>query len=263
MRKAFPLAILAAFPVAHAAPDIDAGRAKVAEVCAACHGATGVSVSESIPHLAAQRAAYIEGQLKALKEGTRKSPIMSPIAVQLRPAEIANIAAYFASQPGAGVAAKSDFMPHVAKTSVAFPEGYATSFRKYHTLNFPATKQVRYYFANPAAITAAKAGKDLPDGSYLFVEAHSAKVDAEGKPVMGPDGFYVPDKLLFYTAMARDAGWGKDMPEILRNEEWNYAVYTLDKKLRPGQNHAECLACHKPLDKASYTFTLKELAAAK
>jgi len=81
--------------------------------------------------------------------------------------------------------------------------------------------------------------------------------------VMGPDGFFVADKLLLYTAMARDAGWGKDMPEILRNEEWNYAVYSLDKKLRAGQNHAECLACHKPLDKASYTFTLKELAAAK
>jgi hypothetical protein len=28
-------------------------------------------------------------------------------------------------------------------------------------------------------------------------------------------------------------------------------------------NQAECLACHKPLDKVSYTFTLKELAGAK
>ena len=26
---------------------------------------------------------------------------------------------------------------------------------------------------------------------------------------------------------------------------------------------AECLACHKPLDKVSYTFTLKQIAAAK
>jgi hypothetical protein len=50
---------------------------------------------------------------------------------------------------------------------------------------------------------------------------------------------------------------------MLRNEEWNYAVFTLDKKHRPGVNHAECLACHKPLDKASYTFTLKELSAAR
>ena len=102
-------------------------------------------------------------------------------------------------------------MPNVAKTNVAFPEGYSTSFRKYHTINFPATKQVRYYFANAKAIDAAKSGKALPDGSYLFAEVHSAKLDADGKPVTGPDGFYVPDKLLLYTAMQRDAGWGKDM----------------------------------------------------
>jgi cytochrome c553 len=248
---------------AQAAPDIEAGRAKVALVCAACHGATGVSVSEAIPNLAAQRAGYIEAQLKALKDGSRKNPIMSAIATQLGNDEIANVAAYFASQPGAGVAAKSDFMPNIAKTSVAFPEGYATSFRKYHTINFPATKQVRYYFANPAAVQAAKDGKSLPNGSVLFTEVHSAKLDAEGKPVMGPDGFYVADKLIFYTAMARDAGWGSDIPDMLRNEEWNYAVFTLDKKHRPGVNHAECLACHKPLDKASYTFTLKELSAAR
>ena len=263
MRKILAFAILAAIPATYAAPSIDAGRAKVAEVCAACHGATGVSVSESIPHLAAQRAGYIEAQLKALKDGTRKSPLMSPIAAQLSAADIANVAAYFATQPGAGVAAKSDFMPHVAKTNVAFPEGYATTFTKYHTLNFPATKQVRYYFANAAALAAAKAGKDLPNGAYLFAEIYAAKQDAEGKPVMGPDGYFVPDKMMFFTAMQRDAGWGKDMPEILRNEEWNYAVFSVDKKLRAGQNHAECLACHKPLDKASYTFTLKELAAAK
>jgi hypothetical protein len=80
---------------------------------------------------------------------------------------------------------------------------------------------------------------------------------------MGSDGLFVPDKLILYTAMARAAGWGKDFPEMLRNEDWNYAVFTTDKQHRAGVNQAECLACHKPLDKVSYTFTLKELAAAK
>jgi len=28
-------------------------------------------------------------------------------------------------------------------------------------------------------------------------------------------------------------------------------------------NQAECFACHKPLDKTSYVFTLKQIAAAK
>jgi cytochrome c553 len=263
MRKRLALsAVLLAAPMSIAA-DIEAGKAKVAIVCAACHGAEGVSVSESIPNLAAQRAGYIEAQLKALKEGTRKNPIMSVIAAQLAPDEMANVAAYFASLPGAGAAAKSDFLPNLAKTSVVFPEGYASTFTRYHTINFPATKQVRYYYANPAAVRAARAGKTLPDGSVLFAEVYSAKLDADKKPVTGADGFYEADKLLFYTAMAREAGWGKDIPDMLRNEDWNYAVFTTAKQLRPGVNQAECFACHKPLDKVSYTFTLKELAAVK
>jgi len=220
-------------------------------------------VSDTIPNLAAQRAAYLETQLKALKDGTRKNPIMNAIATQLNPTEIADVAAFFASLPGAAGSAKSAQLPNVAKTSVTFPEGYKGSFTKYHTINFPATKQVRYYFANKTAVQAAKEGKPLPDGSYLLAEVYAAKLDAEGKPVTGSDGFFVADKPLLYTAMARGAGWGKEIPEMLRNGDWNYAIFTLDRQHRPGVNQAECLACHKPLDNVSYTFTLKQLAAAR
>jgi len=263
MKKLLGLAVvLAVAPVAHAA-DIEAGRAKAATVCAACHGAAGVSVEDAVPHLAAQRSGYLEAQLKAFKEGARKNPVMNAIAAQLSPEDMANLAAHFASQPGAVAGAKSPQLPSVAKTHVTFPEGYKDTFVKYHTINFPAMRQVRYYFANKAAAQAAKAGRELPDGSVLFAEVYSAKLGADKKPVTGPDGFYVPEKLLFYTAMARGAGWGKDIPEMLRNSDWNYAVFTTDKKHRPGVNQAQCLACHKPLDNVSYTFTLKELAAAK
>jgi len=187
---------------------------------------------------------------------------MQAIAAQLSAEDIANTAAYFASLPGAATGAKSPQLPNLAKTGVTFPEGYKESFTKYHTVNVPATKQVRYYYANKAAVAAAKAGKPLPDGSVLFVEVYAAKLDGD-KPVTGGDGFFVADKLLLYTAMAREVGWGKDIPEMLRNDNWNYAIFTADKQHRPGVNQAECLACHKPLNNDSYTFTLKQLAEAK
>ncbi len=269
MKKMLGLSVvLALAPLAQAA-DIEAGKARAATVCAACHGANGVSVSDTIPNLAAQRSGYLEAQLKAFKDGTRKaqsatSPtaIMNAIATQLSADDIANVAAYFASQPGA-TGAKSALLPNVAKTHVTFPEGYKESFTKYHTISFPATKQVRYYYANKTAVAAAKAGKPLPDGSVLFAEVYAAKLGADGKPVVGADGFFVADKLVLYTAMARDAGWGKDIPDMLRNSDWNYAIFTTDKQYRPGVNQAECLGCHKPLDNVSYTFTLKRLADAK
>jgi cytochrome c553 len=270
MKKVLGLSVVLAVAQVAQAADIEAGKDMAAAVCAACHGSNGVSVSDAIPNLAAQRAGYLELQLKAFKDGTRKqqsatSPtaIMNAIATQLSAEDIANVAAYFASQPGSATGAKSALLPNVAKTSMTFPEGYKDSFTKYHTINFPATKQVRYYYANTVAVAAAKAGRPLPDGSVLFVEVYGAKLDADNKPITGGDGFYVADKLLLYTAMAREEGWGKDIPEKLRNENWNYAIFTTNKQHRPGVNQAECLACHKPLNNVSYTFTLKQLAEAK
>jgi cytochrome c553 len=246
---------------AHAA-DIEAGKAKAQTVCAACHGANGISVSDAIPNLAGQRAAYLESQLRALKDGTRKNPVMNAIASQLAPNEIPNVAAFFAAQPGASGGDKSALLPSLTKTGVTFPDTYKSTFTKYHTINFPDTRQVRHYYANPTALKAARSGEPLPDGSVLFAEVHSAKLDADKRPITGSDGFFVADELLFYTAMARDSGWGKDIPDMLRNEDWNYAVFTKARELRPGVNQAECLACHKPLDKVSYTFTLEQLTAA-
>lgn len=108
-----------------------------------------------------------------------------------------------------------------------------------------------------------EAAKPMPAGAYLFAEVYAAKLDASKNPVKGADGFFEADKLLFYTAMASGAGWGKDVPEMLRNGDWNYAIFTADKQHRPGVNQAECFACHKPLDKTSYLFTLKQLGEAK
>lgn len=272
MKAALGLSFLLAFS-AHAQqgqPNIEAGKAKVAEVCSACHGLNGVSVSDAIPNLAGQRALYIENQLKLYKDGVRKGPnpahpaaIMNAMASQLSAAQITDVAAYFASLPGvAPGAAKSAQLPNVAKTNLTFPENYKSTFVKYLTINFPATKQVRYYYANRAAVDAAKAGKPLPDGSYLLAEVYAAKLDGDGKPVTGSDGFYVAEKHLLYTAMGTGAGWGKDIPDALRNGNWNYGVFTLEKQHRP-INQAECLGCHKPLDSVSYVFTLKEIAAAK
>jgi cytochrome c553 len=252
---------LAAINAAAQSPDAAAGKAKAEAVCAACHGVNGISVSDTIPNLAGQRAAYLENQLKALRDGVRKAPVMNALAGQLKPDEIANLAAHFASLPAAASTAKSDFMPALAHTRVAFPDRAQGGYTLYQTINFPETRQVRLYFANARAMQSARDGKPLPDGAVLYAEVYAARLDAAGKPVAGADGLFQPDRLLFYTAMQRDAGWGRDIPEMLRNEDWNYAVFTTARQLRPGVNQAECLACHKPLDKQSYTFTLDKLTA--
>jgi cytochrome c553 len=247
------------------AQNVEAGRARAQAVCAACHGAQGVSVADSIPNLAGQRAAYLESQLRAFKTGTRKAPSMNAIAAQLAPQDIVDVAAHFASLVPTNVAAKAELLPQLSTSRVTLPEGYPSGFAMYSTVNRPDIGQVRYLYANAVALQAAREGKPLPDGSLLVLEQHAAKLDADKKPVTGSDGFFERDRLLAYAVMERRAGWGKDIPEMLRNEDWNYAVFTPAKQQRPGVNQADCLACHKPLDKMSFTFSIDALktAAAK
>ena len=60
MKRLIGLLVAAAMAPVCGAADLEAGKAKATQVCAACHGANGVSVSDTIPNLAAQRAGYIE-----------------------------------------------------------------------------------------------------------------------------------------------------------------------------------------------------------
>lgn len=244
--------------------DVEAGKAKVQAVCAACHGANGISVADSIPNLAGQKAPYLQAQLKALRAGTRKNPLMNAMASQLGDDDIANVAAFLATLPGAqAAAAKSELLPRLVKTSVRFPDTRQSAFTRYHATNVPEARQVQYFFANDVALQAARDGRPLPDGSVLFSETHAAKLDSDKKPMTGPDGLFVAEpQVLAYGVMGRNVGWGKHIPDMLRNEDWNYAVFTDTKQLRPGVNQAECLACHKPMAKSSFTFTLQQLAAA-
>ncbi len=248
-----------AVPAAPAvAADIEAGRTK-AFACTSCHGADGISVSPAIPNLAGQKAAYIVKQLKAFKSGARTDMMMNAMAAQLSDADIENLAAFWSSLPGAPASTVSKVPPHIEKTRMTFPENYRRDFVHYHTINFPDRGQVRKYFASKAALDGVRDGASMPDGAAILVEVYSAKTDAEKKPVVGADGFFEADKLLLYTAMETRAGWGSEFPDLLRNGDWNYAIFNTDKTVRPGVNQAECLACHKPLHDDAYLFLIKPL----
>ena len=81
----------------------DAGKAK-SITCTACHGAEGNSANALWPNIAGQHAAYIEAQLKAFKDGTRKDPLMTSQAMMLSDQDMADLAVYFESLPGAAQA---------------------------------------------------------------------------------------------------------------------------------------------------------------
>ncbi len=90
------LGLAATAGMAQAGGDAAAGKAKAAS-CAGCHGANGVSNNPLWPNLAGQKDAYLVKQMKAFKDGSRKDPMMSPMAKPLSDADIDNLAAYYST----------------------------------------------------------------------------------------------------------------------------------------------------------------------
>jgi cytochrome c553 len=81
---------------AHAA-DREAGRRK-AEACVACHGPGGISQNPVMPSIAAQPRQFLVTQLVMFRDGNRKDPLMSPVAVPLTNADVHDLAEYFSTQ---------------------------------------------------------------------------------------------------------------------------------------------------------------------
>jgi cytochrome c553 len=81
------------------------GEKIAGQVCAACHGPDGNSTAPSNPKIAAQHSAYLQKQLAdfKVKDGSktasRQSPIMTPLAAQLSPQDMADLAAFYSAKP--------------------------------------------------------------------------------------------------------------------------------------------------------------------
>jgi cytochrome c553 len=76
--------------------DIAEGR-RLAETCARCHGANGVSASKGVPNVAGQRPAYLDAKLRAYQAGTRGDHGMEGAVRFLSDDALMKVAAYYAS----------------------------------------------------------------------------------------------------------------------------------------------------------------------
>lgn len=77
----------------------DAGAGKVA-VCVACHGQNGNdSLLPNVPKLGARGERYLLKQLQDIKSGARNVPLMTGMLTAMNDQDLADIAAYYDSQP--------------------------------------------------------------------------------------------------------------------------------------------------------------------
>jgi len=167
----------------------EAGAGKAA-VCGACHGPGGNSSNPEWPKLAGQHASYLYSQLKALKSGERKTPVMNAQAAILSDQDMKDLAAYFAAQkaqPGVGspdavkVAEKlyrgGDAARGLPACSACHgPQGHGNAAAAYPRIGGQHAK----YTANVLRVIRSQHGAPIPQPNLVTMAAVAAKLtDAE------------------------------------------------------------------------------------
>src|SRR6266566_1881578 len=115
---------------------------------------------------------------------------------------------------------------------VAFPENHAQGVM-YLPLDRADLKEFREYYITPAAVEAAKKGQPLPSGTVITAVRYKAQLGADGH-------FVKSGELVGYVVMEKRTGWGAEYPETKRNGEWEYQVFTPDKKPNDKANLDAC-----------------------
>ena len=69
-----------------------------AKGCVGCHGLAGKKPIANYPVIGGKPADYLVAELNKFRSGERNNPIMMPMAAGLNDADVANLAAYLATQ---------------------------------------------------------------------------------------------------------------------------------------------------------------------
>jgi cytochrome c553 len=120
------------------AADNAAGKEK-AELCAGCHGESGISTTENIPSLAGQQDQFIQWQLVFFRSGARKNEQMQAIVEQINNDDIRTLGAYFASLTPPKASTPDD-NPDLSKKGAQAAAGRRCA--SCHTDTFAGTKAV-------------------------------------------------------------------------------------------------------------------------
>ena len=103
---------------------IDAGKAKAAAFCAACHGEAGVATIPGVPNLAGNWDTFLQWQLVFYRSGRRHNENMDPVVVDLTDEDIRNLGAYYASLPADTTPMPPDPKPELSAAGAAIAQSH-------------------------------------------------------------------------------------------------------------------------------------------
>ena len=98
MAKFCTVALVPVFFVGQATAQASNEGEETARQCFACHGASGISAKQDVPHLAGQLSRYTLNQLRHYASGRRSDPTMQALARAMSLRDMQSLSAYYASQ---------------------------------------------------------------------------------------------------------------------------------------------------------------------
>ncbi len=169
--------------LAHAAGDAAAGQGKIA-MCSACHNADGNSMVPNFPKLAGHGERYLLKQMHDIKSGARPVVEMTGMLDAMTEQDLADIAAWYASQKGTIGAADPALVEHgealyrggklvdgvPACTGCHSPNGEGLDLAVYPKLN----GQHADYIAKQ--LTDFREGNRTNDGDAMIMRSIAAKL---------------------------------------------------------------------------------------
>lgn len=157
-------------------------------------------------------------------------------------------------------------------SKVLFPENYAEGVL-YMTANRPVNPnlrmagpeniaQYREYYVTAAAIEALRKGDSAPNGTTITMVQYRAQLDAYGNPLKDDNGRFMKGELFGFGVKEKRTGWGAEYPPEMSNGEWEFQVFTADKKPNNNVNLTACFQCHKSQPSKDFLFTFDKIKAA-
>lgn len=146
--------------------------------------------------------------------------------------------------------------PKLKDGELPLPANYKSWPKFLSAVQRPDAKQVREIYMNATAKEGTPAG-GFPNGTVFVMENYAAQANPDGSLKIGPDGKLVKGELLRVFVMGKNAGWGQDVVEPLRNGNWIYAGY-LPNGTRSPEDTNTCRACHVPLSAKDFVHRYDE-----
>ena len=142
---------------------------------------------------------------------------------------------------GAALYVAAAMQAWAANDRVQFPESY-TDGEHYATVNRGGIREE--IFTSLEAITAAKAGQPLPNGTVIVMEDHRG------------------GKLHRYVVMEKRTGWGSAYPDNVRAGDLEFREFAPDRSPNLTEYGQRCMSCHQSQAGQDFVFTLVRMRAA-